>query len=106
MKLPESGITRRIRNKTSKTKTPHLQIIRLSGSRDGPDLYGFINITHREAQFGTRKLVNIPLGYRKRLFRVTIPPGMRDGMILRLAGTGNKANDKKRGDIYLKVAIS
>jgi len=106
MKLPETGITRIIRNKTSKRKTPHFQVIRVSGSMDGPHLYGFIEITPREAQFGTRKLINIPTGHGKRLLRVTIPPEVRNGMVLRLAGMGKRVNHEKQGDFYLKVSIS
>jgi DnaJ-class molecular chaperone len=54
---------------------------------------------------GTRKLVNIPRGFRKRLFRVSIPPGVRHGTTLRLSGMGRPIDDEKRGDLYLKVKI-
>ncbi|MBN2419450.1 MAG: rhomboid family intramembrane serine protease [Deltaproteobacteria bacterium] len=105
LKMPETGLTSMIRSKTSKRKTPHFQMIRVSSQTDGPHLYGDIEITPREAEFGTRKLINVPWGFGKRLFRVTIPAGVRQGTLLRLGGLGNKVSNEERGDIYLKVSI-
>ena len=103
--VPETGITHLVRRKTSKQKTPRLQVIRTEGSTTDPHFYGSITISPREAQLGTRKLVNIPWGFQKRLFRVTVPPGIHDGTTLRLAGMGKQTQDNRRGDLYLKVSV-
>ena len=106
LKLPEFGVSDKLRRATSKKKTPRLQVIRTTGSADDAHLYGEISITPREAEVGTRKLVNIPRGFQKRPFRIKVPPGVRDGTVLRLAGLGRKIDDGKRGDLYLKVLVN
>lgn len=103
-RLPEAGISRRVRRKTGRKKTHRLQTVRTAGAAGAPHLYGSITITPAEARYGTRKLVNIPWGFQKRLFRVTVPPAVRDGGTLRLAGMGGMNGDT-RGDLYLKVVI-
>ncbi len=104
LQIPESGITDRIRDKTSKKKTHRLQVINTVGSPNNLNLYGSILITPREAHLGTRKMVNIPWGFQKRLFTVTVPANVKEGSQLRLAGMGKQANEG-RGDLYLKVEI-
>ena len=105
MKIPEFGVTRQARRVTSKKKSHRLQSPKVTGTADDPHIYGSISVTPREAQFGTRKLVNIPWSFQKRLFTITVPPGVREGTKLRLAGMGKRIDDKKRGDLYLKVMI-
>jgi DnaJ-class molecular chaperone len=51
-----------------------------------------------EARLGGRKLVNIPLGFQKRFLRVTIPPGVHPGMIIRLEGMGRQTAN---GEIFI-----
>jgi membrane associated rhomboid family serine protease len=106
LKIPQLGVSDKVRGATSKKKTPRLQVIRTMGSTDDPHLYGQISITPREAELGTRKLVNIAQGFQKRPFRIKVPPGAKDGTVLRLAGLGRKIEDGQRGDLYLKVLIS
>lgn len=105
LKVPEIGISKKAKQITSKKKTHRLQSLKVMGTADDPHIYGTIGITPREAQFGTRKLVNIPWGFQKRLFTVTVPPGVREGTKLRLAGMGKRIDDRNRGDLYLKVMI-
>ena len=105
LQVPETEFTKMVRRKTFKQKTPRLQVIHTSGSANDHHLYGSIVVTPREAFLGTHKLVNIPWGFQKRIFRVTIPPGISDAMTLRLAGLGKQAEGRKRGDLYLKVVI-
>jgi DnaJ-class molecular chaperone len=62
-------------------------------------------ITPREAEKGTRKMINIAQEYQKKLFRLNVAPGTRDGTVLRLAGIGKKKGDRERGDVFLKVRI-
>jgi len=103
--LPEGGITHRLRDVTSKKKTPRLQVIRVAASDADPHLHGDIVITHQEARFGAQKLVNIPWGLQTRLFKVTIPSGIDNGAILRLRGMGRRMLDGQSGDLYLNVLI-
>jgi membrane associated rhomboid family serine protease len=105
LKLPELGVTKSIREITSRKKTPHLQVLHSTGSRGGPHINGEIMITSREALLGTKKLVNLPWGIQRRLFRVTIPPGVNNGTVLRLKGMGYEMFNGLRGDIYLTVQI-
>ena len=105
LKLPETGLTHKVRRRTSRKKTPRLQAIHTAGSAADPHLYGSMTITPLEAQFGTRKMINIPWAFQKRLFRVTVPPGVHDGTTLRLEGMGRQIDGERQGDLYLKVKI-
>lgn len=105
LRVPETGVSQLVRQKTYKQKTPRLQVINTVGSANDPHLYGTITITPREAFLGTQKLVNIPWGFQKRLIRVTVPPGVTDTSTLRLAGLGRQTADNTRGDLYLRVII-
>ena len=101
--LPSLGLTGRVNHLTAKKKTTRLQVIRPIGPKDDSHLYGTIVITPFEVFKGTKKLVNIPLGFQKRLFTVTIPAGIKEGSILRLRGMGKQMPDGQRGDLMLKV---
>jgi membrane associated rhomboid family serine protease len=106
LKIPETGITNRLRNATPKRKSPRLQVIHTMGPQDDPHLRGEIVVTPFEASFGTQKLVNIPWGFQRRLFRVTIPSGVSNGSILRLRGMGKRMISGRKGDLYLKVLVN
>ena len=94
-----------IRRFTERKSTPRLQVIRPVGPDPGPHLYGVIAISPHEAAGGTRKLVNIPWGFHKRLIKVTVPPGIKKGSKLRLKGLGKEIEANQRGDLYLKVDV-
>ncbi|MBN1832248.1 MAG: rhomboid family intramembrane serine protease, partial [Deltaproteobacteria bacterium] len=49
LKIPEVGVTSQVRRVMPKRNTPHLQVIRPTGSGDDPHLYGQIKVTPREA---------------------------------------------------------
>jgi membrane associated rhomboid family serine protease len=103
--LPEAEPSALVHRVTERKKTPRLQVIRPVGPGPDPHLYGVISISPHEAAGGTRKLVNIPWGFHKRLFRVTVPPGIKKGSKLRLKGLGKEIEADKRGDLYLKVEV-
>jgi hypothetical protein len=105
MKAPEMGMSQRLRAATSKKGTPRLQVIHTDRSQDDPNIYGRISLTPREAELGTRKLVNIPWGFQSRIFRVTVPPGVHEGTILRLPGMGKRISDRERGDLLLTIQV-
>ena len=103
--LPVTGMSRRIRQYTAKKHTPRLQVIRPAASANDQHMYGLIRITPHEAATGTRKLINIPLGFKKRIFNVKVPAGIQHGAVLRLKGLGQRYGSQARGDLYLKVSI-
>lgn len=103
--LPATGMSRRMRQLTVKRKTPRLQLIRPASTGEDPHLYALIKITPYEALTGTRKLVNIPQGFQKRMFRVKVPAGIQEGAVLRLKGLGQRLKSGEIGDLYLKVTI-
>ena len=103
--LPDTGVSRQMRQFTVKKKTPRLQVIRPISTGEDPHRYGLIKITPHEAASGTRKLVNIPLGFQKRLINVRVPAGIKEGTILRLKGLGQRVGASESGDLYLKVTI-
>jgi len=106
LKIPEVGITNRLRRTTAKRKSPRLQVIRTTGPQEAPHLRGEIVVTPLEASFGTQKLVNIPWGFQRRLFRVTVPSGVSNGSVLRLRGMGKRMDNGQKGDLYLKVLVN
>jgi membrane associated rhomboid family serine protease len=105
LNLPQLGITKMLRHTTFRRKTPRIQLIRPTSSAEDPNLYGDISITPHEAHSGTKKMVNIPWKLQKRLFLVSIPPGVRSGTRLRLVGLGKKMNGSRKGDLYLDVHV-
>jgi membrane associated rhomboid family serine protease len=104
--LPETGISGKMRRVTAKRKTHRLQVIRPGGLGKDAHLYGTIDITSFEALSGTQKLINIPKGFQKRIVKVIVPPGVKEGSKLRLKGLGKTGSDGQRGDLYLKVMIT
>ena len=104
-KLPQTGSKEKIRQFTTKKHTPRLQMIVTSGNADSPDLYGNINITSIEAIAGTNKMVTIPWGFYKPLYRVKIPSGVKQGTRLKLSGMGKSIPDGVKGDMYLVVNV-
>ncbi|NOX33868.1 MAG: rhomboid family intramembrane serine protease [Deltaproteobacteria bacterium] len=104
-KLPKTGTSQKITRFTAKKHSPRLQMIVASGIRDSHDLYGEIDITSIEAIAGTNKMVTIPWGFYKPLYRVKIPSGVKHGTRLRLAGMGKAASNGRKGDMYLRVNV-
>ena len=104
--IPETGASRRMRRVTAKRKTHRLQVVRPGGLGKDPHLYGTIDITSFEALAGTQKLINIPKGFQKRIVKVIVPAGVKEGSKLRLKGLGKPTSDGQRGDLYLKVMIT
>jgi membrane associated rhomboid family serine protease len=103
--LRAGGPPQGIRRVTERKGTPRLQVIHPVGPGSDLNLYGTISVSPHEAATGTRKMVNIPWGFQKRLFSVQVPPGIAAGQILRLQGLGKQAAAGQRGDLLLKVVI-
>lgn len=104
-KMPDTGAHEKIAQFTKRKRTPKLQMIVASSSPEGPDLHGHIDITPLEALAGANKMVTIPWGFYKPLYKVKIPPGVRQGTRLRLSGMGRMLPSGIKGDMYLTVNI-
>ena len=103
--LPSTGVSRKISPMTARKKTSRLQVIRPGGPADDPNLYGTLEISPFEARLGSRKLVNIPWGFQKRLINVTVPAGITEGKQLKLKSLGKLTPNGGRGDLFLRVII-
>lgn len=103
--LPASGVSSRMRSKTLRKRSHRLQVVRPSKPQQESDLHATLTISPYEALVGARKLVSIPFGLQRRLYRVNVPPGVVAGRILRLRGQGRPLPDGRRGDLLLTVAI-
>ena len=104
-KLPVTGANQKINKFTTKKRSPKLQMIVASGTKDSTNLFGEIDITSIESITGTKKVVTIPWGFYKPLYRVNIPPGVKQGTKLKLAGMGKDTRDGLKGDMFLTVNI-
>ena len=104
-RVPATGIGDRLRSATQKRHTSRLQVIRPSAPGEDLNLYGVIDVTAYESLTGTRKLVTVPWGFRRKMVRVSVPPGVNEGTKLRLKGLGKPGPDGQSGDLMLKVRI-
>lgn len=104
-RIPELGMTRQVRQTTARERTPRLQLVRSAESDGSANLYGQITISPREARTGTRKVVSLPVGRHGKLIRVSVPPGITHGTLLRLMHLGQSRVDGERGDLLLRVLV-
>lgn len=105
LKIPETGLTGMTKSLTEKKKSHRLQIIRPVGSGNDIDLHGILQITAYEAILGAQKIVSVSHGFRKKLYKIVVPPGLADGSVLRLKGLGLEKDDGLKGDLLLKMVI-
>jgi len=103
--IPRTGLSDGLRQYTERKRTPRIQPLTPLSIPDEFDLHGIINITIREARLGTRKMISIPQGIKKRTLMVSIPPGMEEGTRLRLKGLGKQGKDGEQGDLFLDVHL-
>jgi membrane associated rhomboid family serine protease len=104
--FPGTGLSAPLRRAAARTSTDHLQLARPTASPDSPlDLYATVSVSAWEAHTGARKLVTVPVGFRKRMLRVAVPPGVLHGTLLRLRGQGRSGPGGAQGDLYLRVAV-
>ncbi len=103
--IPRMGFGKELRHYTERKRTPRLQTLSPLSFSEDPNLYGEIYITPKEALYGTRKLIAVPQGLKKRNVLVTIPPDVRDGTKLRLKGLGRMDRDGDRGDLFLEIRV-
>ncbi|HSD65936.1 MAG TPA: DnaJ C-terminal domain-containing protein [Vicinamibacteria bacterium] len=68
------------------------------------DAQGDVELTLGEVLRGTTR--EVAVGGSKRRVEVKIPPGVREGSRVRVAGEGGKGPGGRRGDLYLRVRIA
>jgi membrane associated rhomboid family serine protease len=105
LSLPQLGISTRLKRLVTTEKTHRLHVIKTTDSQEDSNLRGSIIITPLEARMGARKIVSVGSRAKTRLIRIVLPPGIRQGTLLRLKGMGKKIDSRTSGDLYLKVII-
>jgi len=103
--IPRTGLNDGLRQYTERQRTPRIQPLSPLSIPDELDLHGIIRITAREAHLGSRKMISIPQGIKKRTLMVTIPPGVVEGTRLRLKELGKEGKEGERGDLFLDVHL-
>jgi hypothetical protein len=102
---PRIGLDDGLRQYTERKRSPRLQPIYPQILEEDLDVYGTLWLTPAEAIRGTRKLISIPQGLRKKNIIVTVPPGVEEGTRLRLKGLGKIDEEGNRGNLFLEVRI-
>lgn len=103
--FPEREAPGFLRDVTAKKGSPRFQPAKPGASPDESS-YGTITISPLEALRGAGKLVTLRGRYGSRVFRVSIPPGTRDGDVIRLRGISGGENNGRKQDAYLRIRIS
>jgi len=104
-RLPSSSTGKRLNKFIQKKHTPRLQVIVTKSMDAGPDLHGEMEVSSLEALTGTRKMITVPWGFYKPLYKVSVPAGVKKGTRLRLAGMGKTIAGHKKGDLFLTIQI-
>ena len=100
-RLPAAGISDPLRRTTER-----LQFIRPPAEPGDPHLRGTVAVSPHEARQGARKLVGIQQGFFEKILRVQVPPGVQNGVVLRLRGLGRRTADGVVGDLLLTVVVA
>jgi curved DNA-binding protein len=70
------------------------------------DAEGEVTLTLLEVLHGTTREVAVAEGQKTRRVEVKIPPGVREGSRVRVAGAGGASSRGRRGNLYLRVRIA
>jgi membrane associated rhomboid family serine protease len=103
--LPATGFSAGLRKTTARKKSYRFQVAHPTAADRNMDMHATIVISEYEALVGTRKVVSVPYGLKRRMFRVDVPAGTEAGKFLRLRGQGTSMPGEKRGDLILKVVV-
>ncbi len=74
--------------------------------RPGADLEQTVELSLRDVLRGTTRTVEVGGGRGHRRVEVKIPPGVKEGSRVRVAGEGGGEAGRPRGDLYLRVHIT
>jgi DnaJ-class molecular chaperone len=80
-------------------------VVRPEGLPESPDLFATLVLTPAEAARGAQKTINAAWGFHNRIFKVNIPPGSKDGTLVRLHGAGRRIDETNSGDLYIRIAV-
>jgi len=70
------------------------------------DAEGEVTLTLDEVLRGTSREVAVEVGKGQRRVEVKIPPGIREGSRVRVAGEGGSGARGRRGDLYLRIRVA
>ena len=70
------------------------------------DAEGEVTLSLLDVLQGTTREVGLSEGGKTRRVEVKIPPGVRDGSKVRVAGAGGQGSRGRRGNLYLRVRIA
>jgi membrane associated rhomboid family serine protease len=104
-RLPSAGVTAGLRKATTRKKSHRFQVLQPQAPGNDHNLQAGIFVTPYEALVGASKLVTVPYGLQRRVYRVIVPPGIAAGKVLRLKGQGRPDENGRKGDVLLKVII-
>jgi hypothetical protein len=104
-RLPSSKFSERIKGSLERKKSPEIITVRTLRIPDSLDVMGKVEISAFEAISGCTKKVNIPWGFYNRLYKIIIPPGIKDRQKLRLEGLGLADDYGNRGNLFIEVRI-
>lgn len=102
---PGFGRTASLEQATTRKTSPRIQVMKPEGGDGIRRLIGTLTITQQEAFRGARKMIGMAGAGGKRVFAVTVPPGIRDGTILRLPGIGREEDTGEPLDGYIRILI-
>lgn len=71
-----------------------------------PDVEGEVELTLAEVLSGTTRVVALEAAGGRRRVEVRIPPGVREGSRVRVAGEGGRTKGGRAGDLYLRVRVA
>lgn len=78
---------------------------RAAAPRRGVDLEYALPVSLEEVYAGVEKTVAIPRGFGQEEIRVKIPPGVREGQKLRIAGKGESVPGGEPGDLLIRITM-
>lgn len=78
---------------------------RAAAPRRGVDLEYALPVSLEEVYAGVEKTVGIPRGFGQEDIRVKIPPGVREGQKLRIAGKGESVPGGEPGDLLMRITM-
>lgn len=104
-RMPRAGLGDPLRRLAASPRTERLRMLHPERRGDRGDRVAVLTVSPWEAEFGTRKMITVPGRLGNRLLRVAVPPGVRDGMLLRLRGMGEPGEDGGRGDLLLEIRV-
>ena len=103
-RLPVLGLQQRITRPLKRRSSPRISRVTPQYYGAGRDAKTTLAITGGEALSGATKIIMVGHGFRQRRVKVQVPPGVKDGTVLRLEGLGRPAPDGP-GDLYLSLAV-